>query len=136
LRLQRQCENALRLAQWLTTRPQVADVIYPGLVDHPQHGLAKSLFSEGLFGAMVACELKNGTRDQVMRFMDKLQLCLPATTLGDIYTEVLYPPMSSHRWLSAEERRQIGIGDGFVRISVGIEAIEDIIADVAQALDV
>lgn len=134
LRLQRQCENALRLAQWLATRPQIANVTYPGLADHPQHALAQSLFCGGLFGAMVAFELKNGTRDRVMRFMDNLQLCLPATTLGDIYTEVLYPPMSSHRWLSAEERRQIGIGDGFIRVSVGIEAIEDIIADFAQAL--
>lgn len=135
LRLQRQCENTLQLAQWLVTHPQVASVIYPGLPHHPQHALAKSLLREGLFGAMVACELKNGTRDQVMRFMDKLQLCLTATTLGDIYTEVLYPPMSSHRWLSAEERQRIGIGDGFIRISVGIEAIEDIIADFAQALE-
>jgi len=134
LRVQRQCENALQLAQWLVTHPQVARVVYPGLPDHPHHSLAKSLLSEGLFGAMVAFELKNGTRNQVTCFMDKLQLCLPATTLGDIYTEVLYPPMSSHRWLSAEERQRIGISDGLIRVSVGIEAIEDIIADFAQAL--
>jgi cystathionine gamma-synthase/methionine-gamma-lyase len=84
---------------------------------------------------MVAFELKDGSRERVMRFMDNLNLCLTATTLGDIYTEVLYPPMSSHRWLSPEERHKIGIGDGFVRISVGIEAVEDIMADLAQALE-
>jgi len=134
LRVQRQCENALALAQWLLTHPRVAKVIYPGLPSHPHHTLAKTLLREGLFGAMVAFELKNGTREQVMQFMDRLQLCLPATTLGDIYTEVLYPPMSSHRWLSPEERQKIGIGDGFIRVSVGIEAIEDITADFAQAL--
>jgi cystathionine gamma-synthase/methionine-gamma-lyase len=135
LRMQRQCENAFRLAQWLETNPRVVKVIYPGLPSHPHQVLAKSLLKEGLFGAMVAFELRGGSREQVMRFMDKLKLCLPATTLGDVYTEVLYPPMSSHRWLSPEERRQIGIGDGFVRVSVGIEAIEDIIADFAQALE-
>jgi len=135
LRMQRQCENALKLAQWFVALPQVAKVIYPGLFNHSHHVLAKSLLREGLFGAVVAFELKNGTREQVMQFMDKLNLCLPATTLGDVYTEVLYPPMSSHRWLSPEERRQIGISDGFVRTSVGIEAIEDIIADFAQALE-
>lgn len=134
LRVQRQCENALALAQWLSTHPRVTKVIYPGLPSHPHHTLAKSLLHEGLFGAMVAFELKNGTREQVMQFMDRLQLCLPATTLGDIYTEVLYPPMSSHRWLSAEERQKIGIGDGFIRVSVGIEAIEDITADFNRAL--
>jgi cystathionine beta-lyase/cystathionine gamma-synthase len=67
--------------------------------------------------------------------MDNLNLCLAATTLGDVYTEVLYPPMSSHRWLSSAERQRIGISDGFVRISVGIEAVEDIIADFIQALE-
>jgi len=134
LRMRQQCENALALAQWLSTHPQVGKVIYPGLTNHPHHTLAKALLRDGLFGAMAAFELKNGTREQVMQFMDRLQLCLPATTLGDIYTEVLYPPMSSHHWLSPEERQKIGIGDGFVRISVGIEAIEDITADFSQAL--
>ena len=132
--MQRQCENALQLARWLATHPRITKVIYPGLSNHPHHALAKSLLNERLFGAMVACELKGGTREQVMQFMDNLNLCLAATTLGDVYTEVLYPPMSSHRWLSSEERQRIGIGDGFVRISVGIEAVEDIIADFAQAL--
>src|SRR5262245_741931 len=135
LRMQRQCENALKLAQWLVPHPRIAKVIYPGLPDHPHYALAQSLLNEGLFGAMVACELKAGTREQVMGFMDNLNLCLAATTLGDVYTEVLYPPMSSHRWLSSAERQRIGIGDGFVRISVGIEAIEDIFADFLQALD-
>lgn len=135
LRMERQCENALEVAQWLTSHPRITEVIYPGLPSHTHYALTQSLLSEGRGGAMVAFTLKDGGRTQVMRFMDHLQLCLPATTLGDIYTEVLYPPMASHRWLSAEERRQIGISDGLVRVSVGIEAIEDIIADFAQALE-
>ena len=61
LRMQRQCENALKLAQWLATHPRIAKVIYPGLPNHPHHALAQSLLNEGLFGAMVACELKDGT---------------------------------------------------------------------------
>jgi cystathionine gamma-synthase/methionine-gamma-lyase len=134
LRMQQQCKNALKLAQWLEAHPRVSKVIYPGLSSHPHHVLARSLLNEGLFGAMAAFDLKDGSRERVMRFMDNLSLCLTATTLGDIYTEVLYPPMSSHRWLSPAERHKIGIGDGFVRISVGIEAIEDIIADFSQAL--
>ena len=135
LRMQRQCENALELAQWLTRHPRITEVMYPGLPSHAQYALTRALLSEGCGGAMVAFTLKDGGRTQVMRFMDHLQLCLPATTLGDIYTEVLYPPMASHRWLSADERRQIGITDGLVRVSVGIEAIEDILADFTQALE-
>jgi cystathionine beta-lyase/cystathionine gamma-synthase len=66
--------------------------------------------------------------------MDKLQLCLPATTLGDVYTELSYPPMSSHRNLTTAERQQIGISDGCIRLSVGIEDVGDVIRDLEQAL--
>jgi len=84
---------------------------------------------------MVAFELRNADQARVFRFFEALQLCLPATTLGDVYTLMLYPAHSSHRALTAEERATVGIGEGLVRMSVGIEAVEDIVADVKQALE-
>jgi cystathionine beta-lyase/cystathionine gamma-synthase len=134
LRYPRQCENAAHLAAWLEKNPRVSMVRYPGLASHPQHELAKRVFSHGLMGGMVSFELKDGDRDRVWRFMEALRLCLPVTTMGDIYTEVLYPAMSSHRSLTPEERKAAGIGDGLVRLSAGIEDVTDIIADLDQAL--
>jgi cystathionine gamma-synthase/methionine-gamma-lyase len=84
---------------------------------------------------MLSFEILGASQEQVFRFMEALELCLPATTLGDIYTLVLYPPMSSHRSLTAEERAKVGIGEGLVRLSAGIEAAEDIIADLEQAFE-
>jgi cystathionine beta-lyase/cystathionine gamma-synthase len=83
---------------------------------------------------MVAFDLAEADQSQVFRFFDALRLCLPATTLGDVCTLVLYPAHSSHRALSPEERACIGIGDGLVRMSVGIEAVEDLLSDLEQAL--
>jgi cystathionine beta-lyase/cystathionine gamma-synthase len=84
---------------------------------------------------MVSFDLAGADQRQVFRLFEALRLCIPATTLGDVHTLVLYPAHSSHRALSPEERARIGIGDGLVRLSVGIEAVEDIIADLEQALD-
>ncbi|MCL4533814.1 MAG: PLP-dependent aspartate aminotransferase family protein [Bacteroidetes bacterium] len=134
LRVERQCENALKVARWLSAHPRVAKVNYPGLEEHPQHALAASLLRPGRFGGMISFELAGGDRESVMRFMDALRLCLPVTTLGDVYTELLYPAISSHRALSPAQRAAFGIGEGLVRISVGIEDAEDIIADLGQAL--
>jgi cystathionine gamma-synthase/methionine-gamma-lyase len=89
---------------------------------------------ESAFGAMMSFELRDGGRAEVFRFMDALRLVQPATTLGDVYTLVLYPAMSSHRALSPAMRRRIGIGDGLVRLSAGIEDVGDIIADLSHAL--
>ena len=134
LRVRQQCANAMRIAQWLRTQQGVSRVIYPGLDDHPQHALAASQFG-GLFGGIVTFELAEATRESAFRFMDSLQLILPATSLGDIYTLITYPPISSHRDLSAEARHAQGISDGMLRLSVGIEDADDIIADLAQALE-
>jgi cystathionine gamma-synthase/methionine-gamma-lyase len=92
------------------------------------------LLPPGEYGAIVSFDIRDATRDRVFTFLRNLQLVIPATTLGDVYSEILYPVMSSHRGLSPEERRAIGIGEGLVRLSVGIEDPEDIIADLAQAL--
>ncbi len=132
LRVERQCASAARIAAWLANHPQVARVYYPGLASHPQHALAHDLLN-GAFGAMISFDLRAAGRAEVFRFMTALRLVQPATTLGDVYSLALYPAMSSHRALSPEVRRSIGIGDGLVRLSVGIEDPADIIADLAQA---
>jgi cystathionine beta-lyase/cystathionine gamma-synthase len=134
LRMERQCNNALEVARFLQEHAAVERVHYPGLPNHPQHELATHLLRNQRYGGLLAFELKEQTREAAYRFMDRLQLCLPATTLGDVYTEVSYPPMSSHRNLTASERQTSGITDGCIRLSVGIEDVNDIIHDLDQAL--
>ena len=136
LRMARQCENAAYVARWLAGHPKIGQVNYPGLPEHPQRDLAGRLLERGAYGAMVSFELREGDRARVFRFMAALRMILPATTLGDVYSLALYPAMSSHRALPPEERRRIGIGDGLVRLSVGIEDAGDIIADLEQTLAV
>lgn len=135
LRMRQQCDNAAQVAAWLAAHPNIARVNYPGLPDHPQHVLARQQFNQQGFGAVLSFEIVGADKAMAFRFMDALKLCMPATTLGDIYTIVLHPATSSHRGLSAEERDAVGISDGLVRLSAGIEDIDDIIADLAQALD-
>lgn len=135
LRMRQHCANAMEVAQWLVDQRAVARVNYPGLPEHPQHELAGRLFEGRGFGGMLSFDLRGAGRQEVFRFMEALRLVLPATTLGDVYSLTLYPAHSSHRMLSPQARAAIGIGDGLVRLSVGIEAAEDIIADLAQALE-
>jgi cystathionine gamma-synthase/methionine-gamma-lyase len=135
LRMQRQCESALAIAGWMAKHPKISNINYPGLPEHQQHSLAAQLLDHDAFGAVISFDLRNGDRSAVFRFLGALRLILPATTLGDVYSLVLYPAMSSHRSLPPEMRRSIGIGDGLVRLSVGIEDPIDIIADLAGALE-
>jgi cystathionine beta-lyase/cystathionine gamma-synthase len=134
LRMRQHCHNAAAVAAWLAQHPRVAEVHYPGLPSHPQHAVASHLFGDRGYGGMVGFSLRDAGREDVFRFLQSLRLILPATTLGDVYSLVLYPAMSSHRALSPEERAQVGIGEGLIRLSVGIEGTEDIIADLQQAL--
>jgi cystathionine beta-lyase/cystathionine gamma-synthase len=134
LRMRQQCANAARVAAWPESNPKIRQTNYPGLATHPQHALAERLLGERGFGGMLSFEIADADQARVFRFMENLQLCLPATTLGDIYTLVLHPATSSHRSLSQAERERIGIRPGLVRLSAGIEDAEDIIADLAQAL--
>jgi cystathionine gamma-synthase/methionine-gamma-lyase len=134
LRMRKHCENALLVASWLEAHPRVTRVLYPGLPSHPQHWLADELFEDRGYGGMVSFELAGAGQRDVFRFFESLRLCLPATTLGDVHSLLLYPAHSSHRALSAGERARVGIGEGLVRMSVGIEAIEDLLDDLAQAL--
>ena len=134
LRIKQQCENALKVAAWLESHPRVKQVNYPGLANHPQHTLAERLFEGRGFGGVLSFEIDGADKAQVYRFMESLKICLPATTLGDIYSLVLHPATSSHRSLTTEERARVGIPDGLVRLSAGIESAEDILADLESAL--
>lgn len=134
LRVERQCDTAMRVARHLAAHPKIARVHYPGLESHPQHALAEKQFG-GRYGGVVTFDLKDGTRAGAFRFLDALELAASATTLGDLFTEVLYPAISSHRRVAPEERARLGIGDGTLRISVGIEDPDDIVTDLDAALD-
>ncbi len=134
LRMRQQCQNAQQVADWLNKHPRLAKVNFPGLPAHPQHELAQSLFSGKGYGGMLSFEISGADKAKVYRFMEALTLCLPATTLGDVYSLVLHPATSSHRGLTPEERARVGIPDGLVRLSAGIEDADDILADLEQAL--
>jgi cystathionine gamma-synthase/methionine-gamma-lyase len=134
LRMRQQCDNAQRVAEWLNVHPRVAKVNYPGLHDHPQHDLTERLFEDRGSGGVLSFEIKDADKVMAYRFMESLSVCLPATSLGDIYSLVLHPATSSHRSLTVEERARIGIPDGLVRLSTGIESAEDILADLESAL--
>jgi len=134
LRMERHCRNALQLALFLQNHPAVAKVHYPGLAEHPHHEIATRLMYKEQYGGLLAFELKEQTREAAFRFINRLQLCLSATSLGDVFTLVSYPPISSHRTLNSTELHNMGIADGCIRISVGIEQITDILSDIEQAL--
>ena len=135
MRMERQCDNARQVADWLVQHPAVDRVIFPGHAAHPQHDLATQMFGGRHFGAMISFELNAGIREKVFALFDALQMIQPATSLGDLYTLILYPAHASHRALTAQQRAALGIGDGLVRLSVGIEGVEDIVADLDQALN-
>lgn len=131
LRMERHCQNATLIAQFLEWHPSVEKVNYCGLDSHPDHILAKKQMKR--FGGMISFELKGGF-EAGFDFMNKVQLCTLAPTLGDVDTLILHPASSSHLNVPKEIRMQNGITDGLVRISVGIEEVEDIISDLRQAL--
>ncbi|HLF29390.1 MAG TPA: PLP-dependent aspartate aminotransferase family protein [Anaerolineae bacterium] len=134
LRMRAHCANASIVAEWLSGHARVAQVWYPGRPDHPQHQLARRLFREDCFGGMVAFELRDSGQAEVFRFMEALQLIQTGPSLGNVESLILYPAIASHRGLTREERYRLGITDGVVRLSVGIEDAADIIADLDRAL--
>lgn len=134
LRMECQCQNACRVASWLAQRPEVERVFFTGDPAHPDAATIARLFTPGLTGAVVSFELKGFGREQVFDFMNRLRMIVPATSVGDVHSMMLYPMMSSHRELSPKHRERMGIRENLVRLSVGIEAVEDITADLEQAL--
>lgn len=131
VRVKRQNENAMRIAEWCSTRTEIAKVHYPGLPSHPDHQIAKSILDG--FGGMLAIELKGGG-PSALRFVQSLKVFTYAASLGGVDSLVIEPRYSSHEHMTPAERARIGIPDGFLRVSVGIENVEDLIADIEQAL--
>lgn len=134
LRFERQCENAKMLAEWLKTHPCVDRVYYCSDPDHPDAATIKELFAPGLFGAVLSFEIKEADRGAVLAFMDRLKMVVPGTSLGDVHTLLLYPLIASHRNVSPKMRERTGIRDNLVRIAAGIEHIDDVKADLDNAL--
>jgi methionine-gamma-lyase len=131
LRIQRQNENALRLAQRLERHPKILRVIYPGLESHPHHSLARKQMTG--FGGMVTIEVRGGVKAAV-KVCDALNVAVNAMSLGGVETLVSIPVYSSHVNMSDKELRQHGVTPGMIRISVGVEGIDDLISDFEQAL--
>jgi len=132
LRMERHCSNAQALAEFLVKHPAVARVNYPGLTSHPDHTLALQQMKGG-FGGMLSFELKGGL-EAGLKCMNKVTMCALAPTLGDVDTLILHPASSSHLHVAPEVRAQNGITDGLIRLSVGIENLLDLIADLQQAI--
>lgn len=132
VRMDRHGENALILAEWLEAHPSVAWVKYPFLPSHPQFFVARKQMKNG--GGIVSFELKGGLNSG-RRFLDNLRLCSRSANLGDTRTIATHPASTTHSKLSETEREEAGISSGLIRISVGLEHIEDIKADIEQALD-
>ncbi len=132
LRMHAHCENAMKFAQWLETQKEVKNVVYPGLASHPQHELAKAQFG-GVYGGMLSFEVEGGIPG-AQAFIKKLHMAKYCVSLGDLDTLVQHPATMTHGKIAREERERMGIADGMIRVSVGIEDIDDIIGDFAQAL--
>jgi cystathionine beta-lyase/cystathionine gamma-synthase len=131
VRFERQCTSALAMARWLEQQPDVAWARHPLLESHPQHDLARRQLHGG--GGMVSFEMEGGA-PQARRFADALGLCRLATSLGGPDTLVCHPATSTHASLSDDERRSVGITDGLLRMSVGLEHLGDLMADIERAL--
>ena len=132
LRMKAHNRNGQQIAEWLRERPKVKNVYYPGFEDHPQSAVSKAQMREG--GALLSVEL-NGGEAAAKRFLDRLQLFHHAVSLGGIESLAIRPAMSSHRGMPQKDREAAGVTDGLVRLSVGIEAPEDLIRDLEQALE-
>ena len=130
LRMARHCSSAATVASFLDESPRVAETHYPGLAHHPQHIIARTQMSD--FGAMLAFDL--GDYGAAMQFLDRLELCTLAVSLGNVDTLIEHPASMTHRVVPPEERAASGISDGLIRLSVGLEDPGDIVADLAQAL--
>ncbi|MEY4529473.1 MAG: hypothetical protein RLZZ156_194, partial [Deinococcota bacterium] len=133
LRMAKHSQNALLVAQFLETHPKISRVDYPGLVSHAQHNLAKELFANG-YGGMMSFELHGGYA-AASSFVKAISHAIPLVpSLADVSSTLSYPAGTSHRALAAEARANIGVTDGLLRLSVGIEDVTDIISDLEAAL--
>lgn len=132
VRVEKHCENAVKVAEFLENHPNVNKVKYPFLKSHPQYEIAKKQMKLG--GNIVAFEIKGGI-EAGRKFLDRIQLCSLSANLGDTRTIVTHPASTTHSKLSEEERLAVSITDGLVRVSVGLETVQDVINDLQQALE-
>jgi cystathionine gamma-lyase len=131
LRMERHCSNAQAVADYLERHPKVETVLYPGLASHPQHDLARRQMDR--FGGIVTAVLAGGL-DPARRFLERVQVFALAESLGGVESLIEHPAIMTHASIPAAQRAALGIGDGLVRLSVGVEDADDLIADLAQAL--
>jgi cystathionine beta-lyase/cystathionine gamma-synthase len=131
LRMERHCTSAFEIAQWLEAHPKVRRVYYPGLPSHPQHALAKKQMRA--FGGMISMELQ-GTLDDAKRFLERCQLFTLAESLGGVESLIEHPALMTHGSVPPEVRATLGISDTLVRLSVGIEDVDDLMGDLEAAL--
>jgi O-succinylhomoserine sulfhydrylase len=131
MRVAKHCQNATEISNFLTEQSKPTRVVFPGLESHPQHALAKAQMSD--FGTVVCLDL-DGKKENAFRFMNALQLVDISNNLGDAKSLTTHPATTTHQRISEEERAELGITDGFVRLSIGLEDVEDLKEDIAQAL--
>lgn len=134
LRFERQCQNAKTLACWLAQHGGIERVYYCSDPNHPDTDVIRTSFAPGLFGAILSFEVRGADKSGILKFMDSVRMVVPGTSLGDVHTLLLYPQIASHRNLSPRTRERLGIRENLVRMAVGIEHIDDIKADIHQAL--
>ena len=134
LRMERHCENALKVAEFLSQHPQVSWVNYPGLSDNPHHEAAKKYFDKNQYGALVGFGLKGGI-EAGKKFIDKLSLFSHLANIGDAKSLAIHPATTTHQQLDEAQQLSTGVTPDFVRLSVGIESIEDLLEDLEQALN-
>ena len=132
LRVQRHCENGAKVAEYLSKHNAVAKVFYPGLASHPFHELAKKQMKNG-FGGMVSFTFKSGKKEDAISFLEKLKVFTLAESLGGVESLANHPALMTHASIPEEKRKEIGISDDLVRLSVGIEDIEDLLGDLDGA---
>jgi cystathionine gamma-lyase len=132
LRMERHCSNALTLATWLEKQPKIKRVHYPGLASHPQHALAQRQMHG--FGGMISIDLATDL-DGARRFLEAVQIFSLAESLGGVESLIEHPAIMTHASIPAENRAALGIGDGLVRLSVGVEDLDDLTRDIKQALE-
>ena len=130
--MQRHCENAIKIAEWLNDHPKVGKVYYPGLKTHPGHELASEQMRN--FGGMLSFELKGDIYPEAIRTMERLKIFSLGESLGGVESLCTHPASMTHASVPKEEREKVGLKDTLIRLSVGIEDVEDLIDDLAQAI--
>lgn len=133
VRVQRHCENALNVAQFLENHPSIGEVYYPGLESHPQHDLAKRQMKD--FGGVVSFKFASGKKEEALEFLHNLDIFILADSLGGVESLANYSATMTHADVPEEERKKLGISDDLVRLSIGIEDLSDLIDDLKQALE-